>query len=91
MELVKVNGNQTLVAQQLEDAIEIVDAQVKQNTFDKKIKKLAEAFRGGMLTTGEFLDKMNYLQAVKPEEVKNLQDLETIQIALRNAQHMLSK
>ena len=88
MELVKVKSNQSLVVEQIDMAIKVAEEKAD-NELAKAIRKVAKAFVEGMLTTSEFVRKIEDLKLTHPSELQEIHDADLTLLALCNARHML--
>ena len=90
MELVKVKSNQSLVVEQIDRAIQIADFKAD-NELAKTIRDVSKAFLEGMLTTIEFVNKIDDLKSTYPSELQEMREADITLLALCNARHMLSQ
>lgn len=93
MELVKIKSsqslsNQSLVVEQIDRAIRRNEEKAS-NSLSMAIRQVAKAFVGGMLTTSEFIRKIEDLKSTHPSELQEIQDADLTLLALCNARHML--
>jgi len=81
--------SQKLVIQQIDRAIEKA-REIADNSLARKTADIANAYSGGLLTTGEFIDHIDEAKARNPKELQELRDAEIILLALCNAKHIIA-